>query len=130
MAYHDLKGQKITIAHVGDSRGVIGMVKNTMAKKKLHKCEDLTVDHKPDLKKERERIENSDPPGRVVFDGFYNYRVFAKAGMYPGLNMSRALGDVTAHKEAGLTAEPDINVIDLKTFAADSDLVVMLLYSD
>ncbi len=22
--------------------------------------------------------------GRVVFDGYYNYRVFAKAGMYPG----------------------------------------------
>jgi len=34
--------------------------------------------------------------------------------MYPGLNMSRALGDVVAHKEAGLTAEPEVSVTQLK----------------
>lgn len=52
--------------------------------------------------------------GRVVFDGYYNYRVFAAKGMYPGLNMSRALGDIVAHKEAGLTAEPETITIKLK----------------
>merc|ERR1712146_639571 len=34
-------------------------------------------------------------------------------GMYPGLNMSRAFGDIIAHKEAGLTEMPDIKEIPL-----------------
>lgn len=53
---------------------------------------DLTMDHKPDHPAERSRIEQAG--GRVVFDGFYNYRVYARSGKYPGLNMSRALGDL------------------------------------
>jgi len=93
--------QFIVVAHVGDSRCVIShKEQNTV------NVTDLTVDHKPNLPKEKERIESCG--GRVVFDGFYNYRVFAKTGMYPGLNMSRALGDTLAHKVAGLTAEPDV----------------------
>merc|ERR1719387_1006053 len=103
MAYHDVQKDQLTIAHVGDSRGIL--------RKADGKTDDLTEDHKPNLPKEKERIEKSG--GRVVFDGYYNYRVFAKAGMYPGLNMSRAFGDVVAHKEAGLTAEPETKVIKL-----------------
>jgi len=99
--YRPSHDQFLVVAHVGDSRAVVAM--------KNHQQEDavdLTIDHKPNLPKEKERIERNG--GRVVFDGFYNYRVFAKAGMYPGLNMSRALGDTLAHKTAGLTAEPDV----------------------
>merc|ERR1739848_882284 len=55
----------------------------------------------------------ANPPGRVVFDGFYNHRVFAMGGMYPGLNMSRALGDIVAHAEAGLSAVPDVKEIEV-----------------
>lgn len=115
MAYHDLVTDILTVAHVGDSRGVLGWVRDKTAVFAL----DLTVDHKPDLPKERERIENADPPGRVIFDGFYNHRVFAQNGMYPGLNMSRALGDVIAHKEAGLTAAPDVKTLNLGDLRAD-----------
>lgn len=32
--------------------------------------------------------------GRVVFDGYANHRVYAKNARYPGLNMSRCIGDV------------------------------------
>lgn len=108
MAYHDLKADKLWIAHVGDSRAVLAKKEGTEVE-----CEDLTVDHKPDLASERARIESSNPPGRVLFDGFYNHRVFSKNGMYPGLNMSRAIGDTVGHKEAGLSAVPDVKEIDM-----------------
>merc|ERR1740123_2810090 len=110
MAYHCLRSQKVWVAHVGDSRSILGSGDGKT-------CSPLTIDHKPDLPKEKERIENADPPGRVIFDGFFNHRVFAKTGMYPGLNMSRARGDCLAHKKAGLTAEPDVLEIDLEAAA-------------
>merc|ERR1712151_128391 len=93
-------------SHVGDSRSVIGSAAGEMVSP-------LTIDHKPDLPEEKKRIESADPPGRVIFDGFFNHRVFAKTGMYPGLNMSRAFGDCVAHRMAGLTAMPDVREIDL-----------------
>merc|ERR1740121_22906 len=85
MAYHEVKDDILWIAHVGDSRAVLAKTNG-----KEVEAEDLTVDHKPDLPSERTRIESSG--GRVLFDGFYNHRVFSKNGMYPGLNMSRAIG--------------------------------------
>ena len=44
----------------------------------------------------------------MVFDGFYNYRVYAKSGKYPGLNMSRALGDLAGYYDAGISCTPNI----------------------
>lgn len=127
VAYHDVKANTITIAHVGDSRSVIGKGKDWRT---ALECQDLTIDHKPNLEKERKRIESAKPPGRVVFDGYYNHRVFAQNGMYPGLNMSRALGDVVAHKEAGLTAEPDVITIDLTAEKARNPALTLLLCTD
>jgi len=111
LVYHNIAEDVLHIAHVGDSRSVLGGKKDAKAPVQVIA---QTVDHKPDLPEEKKRIESSNPPGRVIFDGFYNHRVFSQKGMYPGLNMSRALGDVIAHKEAGLTAEPDVARIDLK----------------
>lgn len=121
MAYHSLRENKLWVAHVGDSRSVLGSADGTAV-------EALTIDHKPELEKERQRIENSNPPGRVVFDGFFNHRVFAKDCMYPGLNMSRALGDCLGHKMAGLSAEPDIIAVDLATthIGGTGDRVLLL----
>merc|ERR1712066_543730 len=67
----------------------------------------LTRDHKPNLKDERARIEKAG--GRVVFDGYANHRVYAKNGRYPGLNMSRCLGDLMGHADAGCSAEPEVS---------------------
>lgn len=121
MAYHCMKSQRLWLSHVGDSRSIIGSAegKEAMA---------LTVDHKPDLPEEKKRIESANPPGRVIFDGFFNHRVFAKSGMYPGLNMSRALGDCVAHRMAGLTAVPDIKEIDLanSTVGGDGERLLIL----
>merc|ERR1719386_110421 len=71
----------------------------------------LTWDHKPEVKEEKIRIEKAG--GRVVFDGYANHRVYAKAGRYPGLNMSRALGDLMGHTDAGISAEPSVKCHDL-----------------
>jgi len=66
----------------------------------------LTRDHKPDLPDERHRIECSG--GRVIFDGYSNHRVYAKGSRYPGLNMSRCLGDLFGHSDAGCSCEPEV----------------------
>eukprot|EP00450_Noctiluca_scintillans_P005754 CAMPEP_0194503188 /NCGR_PEP_ID=MMETSP0253-20130528/28241_1 /TAXON_ID=2966 /ORGANISM="Noctiluca scintillans" /LENGTH=393 /DNA_ID=CAMNT_0039345445 /DNA_START=63 /DNA_END=1244 /DNA_ORIENTATION=- len=127
MAFADYKSEKITIAHVGDSRSVLGTRQRGAS---AYIARELTVDHKPNLASERYRIENAHPPGRVVFDGFYNHRVFAQSGVYPGLNMSRALGDILAHRDAGLSASPDIATVDLSQYSDGENDVVLLLCTD
>jgi len=67
---------------------------------------ELTKDHKPELKEEKRRIEKSG--GQVVYDGFANHRVYAKGGRYPGLNMSRSLGDLMGQYDAGISHEPTV----------------------
>lgn len=118
MAFHNIETDELTVAYAGDSRSVLysGSIPG-----EIHHA---TEDHKPNLPAEQARIEKMG--GRVVFDGYYNHRVFAKAGMYPGLNMSRALGDVVAHKEAGLTAEPEVITKKLKPLRGDSALTLLI----
>lgn len=102
------------VAHVGDSRVVLGRkVRSEVDPETLiWEAVDLTIDHKPDLPEERARIESNG--GVVVFDGGWNYRVFAKnkkdsrGKRYPGLNMSRAMGDLTGFHDAGISAVPDV----------------------
>jgi serine/threonine protein phosphatase PrpC len=101
---HDLTQNKLTIAHVADSTCCLGTWEN--AQKQAMKTIALTRDHKPDLKDERARIEKSG--GRVVFDGYANHRIYAKNGRYPGLNMSRCLGDLLGHQDAGVSCEPEV----------------------
>lgn len=123
MAFHNVETDILTIAHVGDSRAVV-YKQDPATKETQMAVVKETEDHKPDLPAEKARIEKMG--GRVVFDGYYNHRVFAKAGMYPGLNMSRALGDIVAHKEAGLTAEPEINIVELKPLRSSSPLTLII----
>jgi serine/threonine protein phosphatase PrpC len=102
---HDLGQNKITVSHVADSTAVLA--RYTDASHKEIKAIQLTRDHKPDLPDERARIEAAG--GRVVFDGYTNHRVYAKNARYPGLNMSRCLGDLVGHREAGCSCEPEVN---------------------
>eukprot|EP00747_Dinoflagellata_sp_TGD_P105670 gnl/TRDRNA2_/TRDRNA2_169621_c0_seq1.p1 gnl/TRDRNA2_/TRDRNA2_169621_c0~~gnl/TRDRNA2_/TRDRNA2_169621_c0_seq1.p1 ORF type:complete len:414 (+),score=90.94 gnl/TRDRNA2_/TRDRNA2_169621_c0_seq1:88-1329(+) len=101
---HDHAKKSITVSHVGDCTAVLGSYKD--ADKKELVATQLTRDHKPDLPDERARIESVG--GRVVFDGYYNHRVYAPSGNYPGLNMSRCLGDLRAHADAGCSCEPEV----------------------
>lgn len=127
MAYVDLVKRTLTIAHVGDARGVLGTRSSGSPD---FTVQDLTIDHKPNLPEEKARIESADPPGRVLFDGFVNYRVFVRNGMYPGLNMSRALGDILAHSEAGLSSMPDVKTVDLNPLLSANDEVTLVICTD
>lgn len=112
---HCISSRKFYVAHVGDSRVVLGQ--RVAAKKDGPQSQwqavELTVDHKPSLPEERARIESNG--GEVIFDGCVNHRIYPK-GMTPearrqlgyGLNMSRALGDLSACQECGLSTTPDI----------------------
>lgn len=109
LCIHDHVNKKITLAHVADSTAVLGRSKSS-TKKDLEGIA-LTRDHKPNLKDERARIEKAG--GRVVFDGYANHRVYAKNARYPGLNMSRCLGDLMGHADCGITAEPEVTEREL-----------------
>jgi len=113
VAIHDHVKNKVTLGHVADSTAVMGKKNNTTAVK-------LTRDHKPDLKDERSRIEKNG--GRVVFDGYANHRIYAKNARYPGLNMSRCLGDLMGHQDCGIICEPEVGSFDI----GDEDNVLLL----
>jgi len=115
---HDHVENKLTLGHVADSTCVLGKRKNGVLEGRA-----LTRDHKPDLKDERARIEKNG--GRVVFDGYANHRVYAKNARYPGLNMSRCLGDLLGHQDCGITCEPEVS-----EYQIESDDCVLLLCSD
>jgi serine/threonine protein phosphatase PrpC len=104
LVLHNHAEQKLLVSHVADSTCVLGRYTDE-SKKKLQGAA-LTRDHKPDLPDERARIQKAG--GRVVFDGYANHRVYAKSGRYPGLNMSRCLGDLLGHADAGCSCEPEV----------------------
>jgi len=104
---HDHKQNMLYLAHVGDSRVVLAKRDpRARSEDKEWHAVDLTEDHKPNLPAEKARIESQG--GQVIFDGGYNYRVYAKGKRYPGLNMSRAMGDLKGFHDAGISAVPDI----------------------
>lgn len=108
---HHHVSNMLFIAHVGDSRCVLGKRATTLEGERPWDAVDLTVDHKPNNPEERDRIEKAG--GVVLFDGHYNYRVYAKTTdhrgkRYPGLNMSRTLGDLLGYYDAGLSCVPDV----------------------
>jgi len=116
---HDHAKKKLTLAHVADSTLVVGRMTGGKSSEGLQ----LTRDHKPSLKDERARIESHG--GRVVFDGYANHRVYAKNQRYPGLNMSRCLGDLLGHQECGISCVPEVSEHNIS-----ADDKILLLCSD
>ena len=97
---------KLICANVGDSRCIIGKYD-----KKKWFSKSLSLDHKPENKKEKDRILKN---GGRVFpyiddDGKYYgpQRIWLKNDDVPGLAMSRSFGDVVAHS-VGVISEPEI----------------------
>ena len=93
--------EKIICANCGDSRAIL--INNSERGITALK---LSRDHKPNLAEEKKRIIESG--GRV--DRIYGmgpYRVWFKNGDYPGLAMSRSIGDTLAHK-IGVSDIPEI----------------------
>mmetsp|Transcript_79219 Transcript_79219/g.183831 ORF Transcript_79219/g.183831 Transcript_79219/m.183831 type:complete len:365 (+) Transcript_79219:89-1183(+) len=106
------------IAHVGDSRAVLARMCDGHLE-----CEDLTNDHKPTCDGERRRIEAAGGEVRRL-DGDIPHRVFLRGKMYPGLAMTRALGD-TVGTIAGVTSLPEVSAFKIK-----DNWQFMLLCSD
>lgn len=102
---HDHTNNKLTTAHVADSTAVLASWKDS-SKSELTAIP-LTRDHKPNLPDEKARIEKNG--GKVIYDGYANHRVFAKKKQYPGLNMSRCLGDLLGHQECGISCVPEVS---------------------
>lgn len=107
------------VAHVGDSRAVLarrGSGNELIAR-------DLTVDHKPTHEAERRRIQQMG--GQVLrLEGDIPHRVFLSGKMYPGLAMTRSIGD-TVGTTAGVTSEPEVG-----SWKVEKDWSFMLLCSD
>lgn len=101
-----VKDNELYIAHVGDSRAVLALKHQTGAT-----AVRLTVDHKPEIPGERERIiAHNGAVKKYPTDAVY--RVYKKDIDEPGLALSRALGDSMA-VELGVTSEPALSKIDI-----------------
>jgi len=93
------------VANVGDSRAVLA--RSVPGSTDL-KAEDLTPDHKPDCSEaETRRIVESGKGQVRRLEGDIPQRVFLKDKMYPGLSMTRSIGD-TVGVEAGVISTPDV----------------------
>jgi len=106
------------MAHVGDSRAVLAKECGTELV-----SEDLTHDHKPTCEGEKKRIEAMGGEVRRL-DGDIPHRVFLRGKKYPGLAMTRAIGD-SVGATAGVTSIPEVGVFDVR-----EDWRFMLLCSD
>ena len=92
---------KVWAAYLGDSRAVLIVPgKGAVAQ---------TMDHKPSVESERARLEGLgvDIQRKVHEDGFVEERLFIQGEDFPGLCMTRSLGDLCV-KDHGVTAEPEV----------------------
>ncbi|KAJ8636354.1 hypothetical protein MRB53_010621 [Persea americana] len=97
------QGELIVIANVGDSRAVLGTSLDDGSLVPVQ----LTVDFKPSLPQEAERIRQC--KGRVfcLHDEPGVHRVWLPDGETPGLAMSRSFGDYCV-KDFGLISVPEV----------------------
>jgi len=99
-----IKENVLYVAHVGDSRAVMAIQEPSMA---TYTAMDLSVDHKPGNEAEKARIHAAGGQVRCL-QGDVNDRVFIKNKLYPGLAMSRSIGDLVG-ASAGVTSDPEIS---------------------
>ena len=115
----------LVCASVGDSTSILIYDDGSKTCKNIYP---LSHDHKPNLPQEQERILNhggridklTDPYGSKVGPD----RVFKGQLTYPGLAMSRSLGDFQA-KDCGVISDPEIN-----EYAINHNAKYMLICSD
>ena len=98
--------RKIISINVGDSRCILGKLKGNKWVSR-----DLSRDHKPSEKDEKNRVLSNGGRIEKYKDEFGNYngplRVWFKYEETPGLAMTRSFGDELAHK-IGVIVEPEI----------------------
>lgn len=120
--------------NVGDSRAILIEDSGDYTNKIIHP---LSVDHKPDLPEELNRISSSGGVVDKIQDYYGNKlgpnRVFKAGCVYPGLAMSRSLGDFQA-KECGVISKPQIIEYEInqntKYFVVCSDGIWEFLWNE
>lgn len=89
--------QTVHVAFVGDARVMLGSW-NRMNPRVVF----CAQDHKPELPEERARLEAAGSEVREIDPG--TYRIYRPGTSFPGLTMSRAMGDTAC---AGVSREPE-----------------------
>ena len=104
-------GEYIICANVGDSRAILVCDKENDINLNHLEVFPLSFDNKPENPDERERIIRMGGEVRKIMNrhkkGVGPYRVWVKNKDYPGLAMSRSLGDFDG-KKVGIIADPEI----------------------
>ena len=121
-----INSNKIISINCGDSRAILISKKNNSnyLNKRNNNIIELSRDHKPDLPDEKTRIERSG--GRVdKIYGMGPYRVWFKNEDFPGLAMSRSIGDRLAHR-VGVSDIPEIKEFSIE----DTEPLAVVLASD
>jgi serine/threonine protein phosphatase PrpC len=106
------------VSHVGDSRAVLAKRVNGELE-----AQPLTRDHKPTIEEEKRRIESRNGEVKQLPNDV-PYRVFMKGKEFPGLSMSRAIGDTMA-QDLGVICTPDYS-----SFPVTDDMEFVLVCSD
>ena len=121
-----INSKKIISINCGDSRAILITKRNNSNyyNKRNNNIIALSRDHKPDIPEEKMRIERSG--GRVdkIF-GMGPYRVWFKNADYPGLAMSRSIGDRLAHR-VGVSDIPEIKEFNIE----ESNPLAIVVASD
>ena len=104
-------GNHIICANVGDSRAIVVLDEDNDKNINQFKVVPLSIDYKPEIPEERNRILMSGGLVEQAVNSFGirtgPYRIFAPGEDYPGLAMSRSIGDLEG-KNFGVIAEPGI----------------------
>jgi len=112
------RSNELFAAHVGDSRAVLAR-----RGRAGFEAKDITIDHKPHNEEERKRIQAAGGQVRHL-EGDIPHRIFLAGKMYPGLAMSRSIGD-TVGASAGVSSTPDVT-----RWKVEKDWRFVLLCSD
>ena len=115
---------KIICSNIGDSQCALFYCSN----EERWNHEIISIIHKPDDPKEKERIIEMGGVVHPYYDenGVYEgpNRVYVKGKTYPGLSLSRSIGDLVG-EEVGIISEPDIVIKNI-----DSTCKYLVLGSD
>ena len=122
-----ITSKKIISINCGDSRAILITKKNNSNYSNYSNRGNiipLSRDHKPDLPEEKMRIERNG--GRVdKIYGMGPYRVWFKNEDFPGLAMSKSIGDRLAHR-VGVSDVPEIKEFNIE----ESSPLAVVIASD
>lgn len=123
-----LTNRKALIAHVGDSRAVLGTRPRSNPRARWQAV-NLTRDHKPELPDEHARIDKAG--AQIISSGQHPNavsRIFTPQQHWPMINMTRSIGDLHAHSQ-GLTADAEVAVAE-QLWDPISQEAVLVICSD